>query len=73
MDELQDGWLNEELEARPDVEIRLAFKRRDDGGLRVWSDDVPGLILSGADRAAVVRDIGPALAALLGAVKPLAG
>ena len=37
---------------------------RDDGGLRVWSDDIPGLILSHSDQRLVLLDIGPAIIAL---------
>ena len=39
----------------------VAFERRDDGGLRVTSNDVPGLILSAFDPAAVIRDLHTAI------------
>jgi hypothetical protein len=45
--------------------VRISFRERDDGGLRIWSDDIPGLILSGADPSAVWRDLGPAIEVLL--------
>ncbi len=64
-DELGDGWLDDYLNSLPDAVLRLNFKRREDGGLRVWSDDVPGLHLSGKRHADVIRDIGPALAELI--------
>lgn len=41
--------------------ISVTFERREDGGLRVYSDDVPGLILSGPDPVAVFEDVVPAL------------
>lgn len=41
--------------------IILKLKLREDGGLRVSSDHIPGLMLSGADPAAVIADIWPAL------------
>ncbi len=43
----------------------ISVVRREDGGLRIWSDDVPGLLLSGADPSAVWRDLGPAIQTLL--------
>jgi hypothetical protein len=43
----------------------INFSSREDGGLRIWSDDIPGLILSHADPAQVLRDLGPAIGALL--------
>jgi len=45
--------------------LNLQLETREDGGLFVWSDDVPGLILSGPDKNAVLEAIGPALAVLL--------
>lgn len=46
----------------------LMFEFREDGGLRVYSDDLPGLILSGEDPRAVLADVGPALEVLLDAM-----
>lgn len=43
------------------LKISVTFERREDGGLRVYSDDVPGLMLSGADPLAVFSDVLPAL------------
>ena len=40
--------------------IKVFLEDRDDGGVRVWSDDLPGLILSGRDRVKVLADIEPA-------------
>lgn len=52
----------------------VRFAQRDDGGLKVWSPDVPGFRLSHADSQAVCADIIPALETILsermgGAVK----
>jgi hypothetical protein len=47
--------------------IVMAFvERRSDGGVKVWSEDLPGLILSGKDRTKVLAAIDPAVKALLG-------
>jgi len=37
--------------------LTVFFEPRPDGGLRVWSDDLPGLVLSGPDRDAVLDDL----------------
>ena len=47
-----------------DREIKVTLAPREDGGVRIWSDDVPGLILSGPDQLTVIADIGPALKGL---------
>lgn len=47
------------------MKIRISIEGRADGGLRVWSDDVPGFVLSHSDASAVLRDIGPALDEIL--------
>lgn len=39
----------------------LICETRDDGGLRVRCDEIPGLILSAADPHAVLRDIAEAV------------
>jgi hypothetical protein len=41
--------------------ITIHLEPRDDGGLRVCSDDLPGLVLSNADADAVLNDLGPAV------------
>jgi len=46
-------------------EIKITIGPRSDGGVRIWSDDIPGLILSGSDPLKVMADIGPALKALI--------
>ena len=46
-------------------EICLTFEKRDDEGLRVYSDDVPGFVLSHSDPDTVFADIKPALETIL--------
>lgn len=41
--------------------IAVTFEQRDDGGLRVYSDELPGFILSSSDTEAVLKDVGPVL------------
>jgi hypothetical protein len=43
----------------------VIFERREDGGLRVHSDDVPGFVLSHSDPMAVLSDVKPALEQIL--------
>lgn len=45
-------------------EITIKLLPREDGGLRVCSDDEPGLILSGADPMKVMAGVWPALTIL---------
>jgi hypothetical protein len=45
--------------------IRVCIEPREDGGLRVWSDDLPELVLSHADAEKVIADIPRALEAIL--------
>ena len=47
--------------------IEVVFERREDGGLRVHSDDVPGFVLSHSDPNAVFNDVAPALEVMLSA------
>lgn len=44
--------------------VTVTLEDREDGGLRVYSDDLPGLILSGSDRNSVGTKIAPAIQAL---------
>ena len=46
--------------------ILVVFETRSDGGLRVYSDDVPGFILSHSDATAVLSDVLPALETIVG-------
>lgn len=45
--------------------ITVEIQRREDGGLRVRSNEVPGLVLSHRDPDRVIADIQPALEAIL--------
>lgn len=45
--------------------VTVCFEERPGGGLRAWSDDVPGLILSHADVDAVLSDVTEALRVIL--------
>jgi len=45
--------------------IVVVFERRPDGGLRVYSDDVPGFVLSHPDPIAVQADVVPALTGII--------
>ena len=49
----------------------LIAERREDGGLRITCPEVPGLVLSGADPHAVMRDVVPAIDALMRRNGPL--
>jgi hypothetical protein len=48
-----------------DAAYTIRVQDREDGGLRIWSDDIPGLVLSSLDRSGVWRDLGPAIEVLL--------
>jgi hypothetical protein len=37
--------------------VTITFEPREDGGIRVYSKDLPGLILSGLDVKAVMADV----------------
>ena len=45
--------------------VTVSFERRADGGLRAWSDDVPGLVLSSSDVDGVLADVQSALTVIL--------
>jgi hypothetical protein len=44
--------------------VVIVLEGRPDGGLRIYSDDVPGLVLSGPDPAKVLSDLPTALEVL---------
>lgn len=48
-----------------DQTVTLRIAPREDGGVRIYSDDLPGLILSGPDREKVFGDLGAAIYWLL--------
>jgi hypothetical protein len=45
--------------------VVVHFEPREDGGLSVWADDLPGLHLSHSDPALVIDDVPRALAVLI--------
>jgi hypothetical protein len=45
--------------------IKVIIEPRDDGGICVYSDDLPGLVLSGKNRIGILADIEPAVRVLL--------
>jgi hypothetical protein len=47
------------------LKVTVRFERRDDGGMTIRSDDLPGLHLSHSDPSRVVEDVKPALEVLL--------
>jgi hypothetical protein len=47
------------------IKITVHFERRDDGGLRIWSDDLPGLNLSHRDPVLALDDVKFALEGLI--------
>ncbi|KMO33874.1 hypothetical protein VP06_15580 [Methylobacterium aquaticum] len=47
--------------------IVVFFERREDGGLRAWSEQVPGFLLSHRSADAVLSDVQPALEGILSA------
>lgn len=57
------------LQPRPQfTKIVVILESRPDGGLRAYSDDAPGFVLSNPDRSAVMADIQPALEVILSAM-----
>jgi hypothetical protein len=50
------------------IKIVVCFEERADGGLRAWSDDVPGFVLSHPDKEAVLDDVEPALETILSSI-----
>jgi hypothetical protein len=47
------------------IRVTVTIERREDGGLYVYSDDLPGFVLSHLDAHAVLADIEPALSVFL--------
>lgn len=55
------------LQRQDMLKLTVRFSKRPDGGLRAWSDDLPGFVLSHSDPRAVMDDVQPALEAMLSA------
>jgi len=53
------------MNARLPAKFVVTFEPREDGGLRAWSNDVPGFVLSHSDAMAVLADVKPALETIL--------
>jgi len=47
------------------TKVTVTFEPRPDGGLRAFSDDVPGFVLSHRDHTAVIADVETALSVIL--------
>jgi hypothetical protein len=47
------------------IKVTVTFERREDGGLRVWSADLPGLVLSHRDIDAILADVVEAIGAIV--------
>lgn len=45
--------------------VDVKFERREDGGLRAWSDSVPGFVLSNQDADLVISEVPEVLAVIL--------
>jgi hypothetical protein len=45
--------------------VTITIEPRGDGGLRIWSDELPGLVLSAKDQRAVLLDLSTAIVGLL--------
>ena len=46
--------------------VRVCFESRDDGGLRAWSPDLPGFVLSHSNIDALLADVEPAIKTIIG-------
>jgi hypothetical protein len=53
------------MHAHSPAKVVVTFERRSDGGLRAYSDAVPGFVLSHIDPLAVLDDVRPALEGIL--------
>ena len=47
------------------MKVVVTLEDRENGGLRAYSDDIPGFVLSNSDPVAVLKDIEPALEEIL--------
>ena len=53
------------VNASTSYKVRVRIEPREDGGLRVWSEDLPELVLSHADGERVIADIPRAMEVIL--------
>ena len=47
------------------MKVVVTLEDREDGGVRAYSEDIPGFLLSNSDPVAVLKDIEPALEEIL--------
>jgi hypothetical protein len=47
------------------MKVVVTLEDREDGGVRAYSEDIPGFVLSNSDPVAVLKDIEPALEEIL--------
>lgn len=45
--------------------VKVTLEDRPDGGLRAYSDEIPGLVLSHSNRVKVLADLVPAVSGIL--------
>ena len=63
-----NGAIEELMASKPTREpfnIEVKFEHREDGGLRAYSDSVPGFVVSHADPALVIAEVPPILEVIL--------
>lgn len=53
------------MNATTSYKVQVCIEPREDGGLRVWSEDLPELVLSHADAERVIADIPRAMEVIL--------
>ena len=53
------------MNASTSYKIRVSIEPREDGGVRVWSEDLPELVLSHSDADQVIADIPHAMETIL--------
>ena len=57
--------MGDEMTRDRSFKVTVCFEQRDDGGLRAWSEEVPGLVLSHTDIDGVLADVTEALKVIL--------
>jgi len=53
------------VNASTSYKVRVTIEPREDGGVRVWSEDLPELVLSHSDVDSVIADIPRAMEVIL--------
>ncbi len=57
--------MTDQMHSHSFTKISVIFEDRSDGGVRAYSDDVPGFVLSHKNREALFADVEPALSVIL--------